>query len=140
MCNDVACIPDELYKYIIMCRTHSTYVTAVMKSYQEPLKPEHTTQFLFQLRGSVGVRIQLREARQHKTTQDTPRHMTQQDKVQDQSLHNTRQDDTSSLPCGPRIAEEKESGFPALSRFKSAEAGEYTGGSVVGADAEERRT
>ncbi len=47
-------------KYIIMCRTHSTYVTAVMKSYQDPLKPEQTTQFLFQLklRGSVGVRIQ----------------------------------------------------------------------------------
>ena len=27
-------------KYIIMCRTHSTYVTAVMKSYKDPLKPE----------------------------------------------------------------------------------------------------
>jgi hypothetical protein len=25
-----------------------------------------------------------------------------------------------SLPCGPRMAEEKESGFPAPSRFKSA--------------------
>ncbi len=60
--------------------------------------------------------------------------MTQQDKVLDQSLHNTpRQDGTGSLPCGLRIAEEKEeSGFPALSRFKSAEAGEYTGGAVVG--------
>ncbi len=33
-----------------------------------------------------------------------------------------------SLPCGPRIAEEKESGFPAPSRFKSAGAGEYTRG------------
>ncbi len=43
-----------------------------------------------------------------------------------------------SLPCGPRIAEEKESGCPALSRFKSAGAGEYTGGEVAGADAEER--
>ncbi len=64
--------------------------------------------------------------------------MTQQDKVQDQSLHNTRQDGTGSLPCGPRIAEEKESDFPALSRFKSAEAGKYTGGAVGGADAEER--
>ncbi len=65
--------------------------------------------------------------------------MTQQDKVQDQSLHNTRQDGTGSLPCGPRIAEEKESGFPALSRFKSVEAGEYTGRAVVGTDADERR-
>ncbi len=65
--------------------------------------------------------------------------MTQQDKVQDQSLHNTRQDRTDSSPCGPRIAEEEESGFPVLSRFKSAEAGEYTGGAVVGTDAEERR-
>jgi hypothetical protein len=46
------------YKYIIMCRTHSAYVTVVMKSYQDPLKPEQTTQFLLQLRGSVGVRIQ----------------------------------------------------------------------------------
>jgi hypothetical protein len=36
------------------------------------------------------------------------------------------------LPCGPRIAEEKESGFPAPSRFKSAGAGENTGGAVVG--------
>jgi hypothetical protein len=44
-----------------------------------------------------------------------------------------------SLPCGPRIAEEKESGFPAPSRLKSAGAGEYTGGAVVGAEAEERR-
>ena len=44
-----------------------------------------------------------------------------------------------SLPCGPRIAEEKESGCPAPSRFKSAGAGEYTGGVVVGAEAEERR-
>ncbi len=41
-----------------------------------------------------------------------------------------------SLPCGPRIAVEKESGFPAPSRFKSAE---YTGGAMVGAEAEERR-
>ncbi len=32
-----------------------------------------------------------------------------------------------SLPCGPRIAVEKESGFPTPSRFKSAGAGEYTG-------------
>jgi hypothetical protein len=32
-----------------------------------------------------------------------------------------------ALPCGPRIAEEKESGFPVPSRFKSAGAGEYTG-------------
>ena len=39
-----------------------------------------------------------------------------------------------SLPCGPRIAEEKESGGPAPSRFKSAGAGEYTGGAVVGAE------
>jgi hypothetical protein len=45
------------YKYIIMYRTHSTYVTEVMKLHQDPLKPEQTTQFLFQLRGSVGVRI-----------------------------------------------------------------------------------
>jgi hypothetical protein len=46
-------------KYKIMCRTHSTYVTAVMKSYKDPLKPEQTTQFLFQLReGEVWVRIQ----------------------------------------------------------------------------------
>ncbi len=44
-----------------------------------------------------------------------------------------------SLPCGPRMAEEKESGFPAPSRFKSAGAGEYTEGAVVGAEAEERR-
>jgi hypothetical protein len=44
-----------------------------------------------------------------------------------------------SLPCGPRIAVEKESGFPAPSRFKSAGAGEYTGVVVVGAKAEERR-
>jgi hypothetical protein len=35
------------------------------------------------------------------------------------------------------MAEEKESGFPAPSRFKSAGAGEYTGGAVVGAEAEE---
>ncbi len=73
-----------------------------------------------------------RETRQHKTTQDTPRHTTQQDKVQDQSLHNTTQDGTGSLPCGPRIVEEKESGFPALSRLKSAEAGESTGGAGGG--------
>ena len=44
-----------------------------------------------------------------------------------------------SLPCGPRIAEEKERGCPAPSRFKSAGAGEYTGGAVVGAETEERR-
>jgi hypothetical protein len=37
------------------------------------------------------------------------------------------------------MAEEKESGFPAPSRFKSAEVGEYTGGEVVVAEAEERR-
>ncbi len=43
------------------------------------------------------------------------------------------------LPCGPLIAEEKESDFPAPSRFKSAGTGEYTGGAVVGAEAEERR-
>ncbi len=42
-----------------------------------------------------------------------------------------------SLPCGPRIAEEKESGYPAPSRFKSAGAGEYTGGEVGGAEAED---
>ncbi len=36
------------------------------------------------------------------------------------------------LPCGPRIAVEKESGFPAPSRFKSAGAGDYTEGAVVG--------
>jgi hypothetical protein len=34
---------------------------------------------------------------------------------------------------------EKESGFPASSRFKSAGAGEYTGVVVVGAEAEEKR-
>ncbi len=44
-----------------------------------------------------------------------------------------------SLPCGPRIAEERESGFPAPSRFRSAGAGEYTRGAVVGAEVEERR-
>ncbi len=33
-----------------------------------------------------------------------------------------------SLPCGPRIVEKKESGFPTPSSFKSAGAGEYTGG------------
>jgi hypothetical protein len=33
-----------------------------------------------------------------------------------------------SLPSGPRVAEEKESGFPVSLRFKSAGAGEYTGG------------
>ena len=43
-----------------------------------------------------------------------------------------------SLPCGPRMAEVKESGFPAPSRFKSAGAGEYTGGVVVEAETEER--
>jgi hypothetical protein len=43
------------------------------------------------------------------------------------------------LPCGPRIAEEKESGCPDPSRFKSAGAREYTGEEVVGADAEEIR-
>jgi hypothetical protein len=43
------------------------------------------------------------------------------------------------LPCGPQIAEEKESGFPAPSMFKSAGAGDYTGGALVGAEAEERR-
>jgi hypothetical protein len=37
-----------------------------------------------------------------------------------------------SLPCGPRMAEEKESGFPTPSRFKSAGAGEYTGNSGGG--------
>jgi hypothetical protein len=42
-----------------------------------------------------------------------------------------------SLPCGPRIAKEKESGFSAPSRFKSAGAGEYTGGAVVGAEAQD---
>jgi hypothetical protein len=36
------------------------------------------------------------------------------------------------------MAVEKESGFPAPSRFKSAGAGEYTGGVVVEAEAEER--
>jgi hypothetical protein len=36
------------------------------------------------------------------------------------------------------MAEEKESGFPAPSRFKSAGAGEYTGGEVV-VKAEEMR-
>jgi hypothetical protein len=40
-----------------------------------------------------------------------------------------------SLPCGPRMAEEKESGYPAPSRFKSAWAGECTGGAVMGAEA-----
>ncbi len=44
-----------------------------------------------------------------------------------------------SLPCGPRIAEEKESDFPAASKVKSAGAGEYTGGAVVGVEAEERK-
>ncbi len=44
-----------------------------------------------------------------------------------------------SLPCSPRIAEEKESGFPAPSRFKSAGVGEYTGGTVAGAEVEEVR-
>jgi hypothetical protein len=44
-----------------------------------------------------------------------------------------------SLPCGPRIAEEKESGCPAPSRFTSAGAGEYTRGAVVGAEAEEMK-
>jgi hypothetical protein len=37
------------------------------------------------------------------------------------------------------MAEEKESGFPAPSRFKSAGARDYTGGAVVGTEAEERR-
>jgi hypothetical protein len=37
------------------------------------------------------------------------------------------------------MAEEKESGFPAPSRFKSAGAGKYTGEEVVVAEAEERR-
>jgi hypothetical protein len=37
------------------------------------------------------------------------------------------------------MAEEKERGCPAPSRFKSAGAGEYTGGVVVEADADERR-
>jgi hypothetical protein len=36
------------------------------------------------------------------------------------------------------MAEVKESGFPAPSRFKSAGAGEYTGGVVVEAETEER--
>jgi hypothetical protein len=44
-----------------------------------------------------------------------------------------------SLACGPRIAEKKESGCPAPSRFTSAGAGETPGGAVVGAEAEERR-
>ncbi len=44
-----------------------------------------------------------------------------------------------SLPCGPRIEEEKESAFHAPSRFKSAGAGDYIGEAVVGAEAEERR-
>jgi hypothetical protein len=35
---------------------------------------------------------------------------------------------------------EKEGGFPAPLWFKSAGAGEYTGGTVVGAEAEERRS
>jgi hypothetical protein len=39
----------------------------------------------------------------------------------------------------PLLAEEKESGFSAQSRFKSARAVEYTEGAVVGAEAEERR-
>ncbi len=43
------------------------------------------------------------------------------------------------LAMRPRMAEEKESGCPAPLRFKSAGAGEYTGGAVVGAEAEERR-
>jgi hypothetical protein len=43
------------------------------------------------------------------------------------------------LPCGPRMAREKESGCPAPSRFKSAGAEEYKGGAVVEAEAEERR-
>jgi hypothetical protein len=43
-----------------------------------------------------------------------------------------------SLPSGPRIADEEENGCHAPSRFKSAGTGEYTGGEVVGADAEER--
>jgi hypothetical protein len=37
------------------------------------------------------------------------------------------------------MVEEKESGFPAPSRFKSAGAGEHTGGKVVVAEAEKRR-
>jgi hypothetical protein len=37
------------------------------------------------------------------------------------------------------MAKEKESAFPAPSRFKSAGAGEYTGRKVVVAEAEERR-
>ncbi len=41
-----------------------------------------------------------------------------------------------SLPCRPRIAEDNE--FFAPSRLKSAGAGDYTGGEVVGAEAEER--
>jgi hypothetical protein len=44
-----------------------------------------------------------------------------------------------SLSCGPRIAEEKESDYPAPSRFKSAKAGEYRGGGGGGRSGREEK-
>ena len=34
------------FKYIIMCRSHITYVAALEKSYQDLFIPEKTTHFL----------------------------------------------------------------------------------------------